>query len=50
MDLKDKLNLLWKYLLLVVIVIAIFTLGRTHGYGRYSGHGHRMMSHHGYCM
>ncbi len=50
MDLKDKLNLAWKYLLLAVIVIALFTIGRRHGGCRDHGQqGHAWKQGKGYC-
>ncbi len=50
MDLKDKLNLLWKYLLLLVVVIALFTVGRHHGGDRDDcRHGYAGKMDMGYC-
>ena len=48
MTLKEKLELLWKYLFLAVIVFALFQFGRTHKsramYHDFKGdHGNKMM-------
>ena len=50
MDLKDKLNLLWKYLFLAVIVIALFTIGRHHdGCQDHGEQGYAWKQGKGYC-
>jgi len=50
MDLKDKLNLLWKYLFLVVVVITLAVMvSRHNGYRDHGRHGYAGKHDMGYC-
>ncbi|MEE9465958.1 MAG: hypothetical protein V3W14_10340 [Candidatus Neomarinimicrobiota bacterium] len=50
MDLKDKLNLLWKYLFLIVVVITLAMIASRHNDYRHHGqHGYAGKHDMGYC-
>lgn len=46
MTLKEKLDLLWKYLLLIILVYGFAQIGRSHSRGFFKSGGHMGMSNH----